>query len=138
MIRSEKQLAVLQERAGLDRQQLDSYERERDGLYEHFKGLAFGRGRLPPELSRQLAELSERYPGLQFDPDTGISKLDTDILFDSGDATLKPAPSELLDELVRVLKSPAAGDLKIWSRATPTANWSPAGECATSIPTTSI
>jgi chemotaxis protein MotB len=113
VIRSEEQLAVLQERAGLDRQQLEGYQRERDGLYEQFKGLAFGRGRLPPELSRQLAELSEKYPGLQFDPETGISKVDTDVLFDSGEAALKPGAERLLDELVRVLKSPAAGDLKI-------------------------
>lgn len=113
VIRSENQLAKLQERVGLDQQQLDGFQRERDGLYEQFKGMAFGRGRLPPELSEQLAELSKRYPSLQFDPETGISKLDTDILFDSGEAVLKPGAEQLLDELVRVLKSPAAGDLKI-------------------------
>jgi chemotaxis protein MotB len=113
VIRSEEQLAVLQERAGLDQKQLDGYQHERDNLYQQFKGLAFGRGRLPPELSQQLAELSRRFPSLQFDPETGISKLDTDILFDSGEAELKPGAEQLLDELVRVLKSPAAGDLKI-------------------------
>lgn len=113
VIRSEKQLALLQERSGLDRKQLETYERERDVMYDQFKGMAFGHGRLPPELSRQLAELSQRYPSLQFDPETGISKLDTDILFDSGEAVLKPGAGQLLDELVRVLKSPAAGDLKL-------------------------
>jgi chemotaxis protein MotB len=113
VIRSEKQAANLQERASLDKRQLEGYERERDGLYDQFKDMAFGRGRLPPELSRQLADLSRRYPSLQFDPETGISKLDTDILFDSGEAVLKPGAAQLLDELVRVLKSPAAGDLKL-------------------------
>jgi len=113
LIRSEEQLALLQERAGLDKSQLASFQQERDGLYEQFKGLAFGRGRLPPELSKQFAELSRRYPSLQFDPETGISKLDTDILFDSGEAELKPGATQLVDEFVRVLKSPAAGDLKI-------------------------
>ena len=103
----------MQERAGLDKKQLEGYERERDQLYDQVKGLAFGRGRLPPELCQQFAELSQRYPGLQFDPETGISKLDTDILFDSGQAVLKPGAEQLLDQLVRVLKSPAAGDLKI-------------------------
>ena len=113
VIHSEKQLALLQERAGLDRKQLDGYERERDGLYQQFKDLSYGGGRLPAELSRQLAELSRRFPSLQFDPETGISKLDTDILFDSGEAELKPGAGQLLEELVRVLKSPAAGDLKL-------------------------
>ena len=113
VIRSEEQLALLQERARVDERQLEGYRCERDGLYEQFKGLAFGGGRLPPELSRQLVELSQKYPSLQFDPETGISKLDTDILFDSGEAVLKPGAERLLDELVRVLKSPAAGPLKI-------------------------
>jgi chemotaxis protein MotB len=113
LIRNDRQMAVLEERAGLDKRQLEDYQRERDGLYEQFRGMAFGRGRLPPELSEQLSELSRRYPNLQFDPETGVSKLDTDILFDTGEAVLKPGAERLLDDLVRVLKSPSAGDLKI-------------------------
>jgi len=108
VIHSEEQLAALQDRTGLE-----SNQRERNGLYEQFKSMAYGRGRLPPELSQQLTDLSKKYPSLQFDAETGISKLDTDILFDSGDAALKPGAERLLDELVRVLKSPAAGELKI-------------------------
>ena len=33
VIRSERQLARLEERAGLDQKQLETYQRERDGLY---------------------------------------------------------------------------------------------------------
>lgn len=113
VIRSEKQVALLQERSSLDQKQLDEFRRERENLYSQFKGMAFGRGRLPAELSQQFAELSRRYPGLQFDSETGVSKLDSDILFDSGEAELKPGAERLLDDLVRVLKSPAAADLKI-------------------------
>ncbi len=113
VIRSEEQLATLQDRSTVDRRQLQDYQRERDGLYQQFDGLAFGRGRLPPELSRQLVELSKKHPSLHFDPETGVSKLDTDIMFDIGEATLKPGAERLLDDLVRVLNSPAAGDLKI-------------------------
>lgn len=113
VIRSEEQVALLKERSGLDQRQLESFQRERDGLYAQFKGLAFGGGRLPAELGQQLAELSRRYPGLQFDPETGMSKLDTDVLFDTGEAVLKPGAGQLLDDLVRVLKSPVAGELKL-------------------------
>ena len=113
VIHSEEQLALLEERARLDERQLEGYQRERDGLYQQFQGLAFGGGRLPPELSRQLVELSRKYPSLQFDPESGVSKLDTDILFDTGEAVLKPGAERLLDALVNVLKSPAAGQLKI-------------------------
>ncbi len=103
----------MQERSALDKRELETYSRERDGLYQQFQDMAFGGGRMPPELSRQLVELSRRHPSLQFDPETGVSKLDTDILFDSGEAVLKPGAGRLLDDLVRVLRSPAAGNLKI-------------------------
>ena len=113
VIRSERQVARVQEQDSLDQKQLEAYQCERDGLYEQFNGMAYGRGRMPPELGRQFAELSQRYPNLQFDPETGISKLDTDILFDSGEAVLKPGAEQVLDELARILRSPAAGSLKI-------------------------
>ena len=42
-----------------------------------------------------------------------MSKLDTDILFDSGDAELKPGAERMLSDLARVLRSPEADGLKI-------------------------
>jgi len=60
-----------------------------------------------------LADLSRRYPALQFDPSTGASKLDTDILFDSGSAELKPGAEPVLQELAGVLAAPEAHDLRI-------------------------
>ena len=45
LIRSEEQLALSQQRTQLEDQQLESYQRERDGLYEHFRSLAAGGGR---------------------------------------------------------------------------------------------
>ena len=113
LMRTEKELALMQEEVGLDRQQLANYQEERSELHQQFQGLVGGRARLSPEMSRQLADLSSRYPVLQFDPATGISKLDTDILFDSGDAELKPGAEQMLAELARVLKSSEACDLKI-------------------------
>jgi chemotaxis protein MotB len=63
--------------------------------------------------SRQLAALAEQYSYLHYDPQTGIAKVDTDILFDSGDAKLKPGAQQLLQQLVAVLQSPSGRDLKI-------------------------
>ena len=40
VIRSEEQLALLQDRAKIDRNQLDAYQQERDGLYDQFEGMA--------------------------------------------------------------------------------------------------
>ncbi|MHC4178395.1 MAG: hypothetical protein ACYSWU_12860, partial [Planctomycetota bacterium] len=75
LIRAERELALLEEEVGLDREQLSNYQRERGELHEQFKGLANGRARVPPELSARLTELSRQYPSLQFDAATGISKL---------------------------------------------------------------
>jgi chemotaxis protein MotB len=69
--------------------------------------------RLPPGVSQQLADLGARYSSLNFDPATGIAKLDTDVMFDSGQAELKPAAQALLGELARVLQAPDAAELKV-------------------------
>ena len=37
----------------------------------------------------QLAELSRRYDWLAYDPEIGVSRFDTDVLFDSGEAELR-------------------------------------------------
>ncbi len=68
---------------------------------------------LPAGVNGRLADLASRYPSLQYDPKTGISKLDTDLLFDSGDAELKPGADRILNEFADIFKSPEARDLKI-------------------------
>jgi chemotaxis protein MotB len=70
-------------------------------------------GRMPAGISGRLAELAERYPSLHYDPATGISKLDTDVLFDSGDASLKPDADRVLAEIAEIFSSPEASQLKL-------------------------
>lgn len=110
---AEEKLAAMADQRELERRQLANYERERRQLHEQVKGLAQARGPLPPETNRRLAELTARYPNLRFDPETGVGKFDTDILFDSGQTELKPGAERVLAELVGVLKSPEAADLKV-------------------------
>ncbi len=93
LIRAEEDLARLDQRNGGSRAQIGT--------------------RLPEGLSGRLAELAERYPSLQYDPKTGVSKLDTDLLFDSGDAQLKPGADRILREFAELFQSPEARDLKI-------------------------
>jgi flagellar motor protein MotB len=69
--------------------------------------------RLPAEISRQLAGWARQYPNLHFDEETGVSKCDLDVLFDSGQAELKPAARAMLTELAQVLQLAEAKDLKI-------------------------
>jgi chemotaxis protein MotB len=112
MVRAEQELAVLQEQIDLDRKRLGSFQRETGDLRDQYKALA-GPAQLPSTVSKQLAELGRRYSSLHFDPVTGIAKLDTDVLFDSGQADLKPAAQAMLGELAHVLQSPDAAGLKV-------------------------
>lgn len=113
LMRAEEELALLDERCDLQRQQLSNSQQQRDQLHNQFMGLLGGRHGMSAEMSRQLADISERYPALCFDPYTGISKLDTDILFDTGQADVKQGAEGVLTELVRVLNSPEGRDLKV-------------------------
>jgi flagellar motor protein MotB len=75
-------------------------------------GLPNGR-RLPATVSQQLAGWARQYPNLHFDTETGVSKCDMDVLFDSGQAELRPAARNMLVELAQVLQLAEAKDLKI-------------------------
>jgi chemotaxis protein MotB len=70
-------------------------------------------GALPGDLSGRLADLAKRYPSLHYDPATGISKLDGDVLFDSGDDQLKPDADPLLREIAEIFNAPEARGLKL-------------------------
>ena len=69
--------------------------------------------RLPAAVSQQLLGWARQYPNLSFDSETGVSKCDMDVLFDSGQAELKPAARTMLTELAQVLQLAEAKDLKI-------------------------
>ena len=113
LMRTEENLALLEDRLGLNQKQLANYQREREQLHEQFQRVANWGSRVPPEIGNRLAEIARRYPSLQFDPKTGVSKLDTDILFDSGTEELKPGAEKVLQELVQLMKSAEAKDLKL-------------------------
>jgi chemotaxis protein MotB len=68
---------------------------------------------IPDGVSGRLADLARRYPSLQYDAETGISKLDTDVLFDSGRSELKGEVKQMLGEFAEIFASPEAKQLKI-------------------------
>ena len=96
LIQSEEQLAALDQQSQADRKRLAAMQTE----------LSDGNGnRLPPNLSTQLANLSRRYPTLQFDTTTGAAKLDSDVLFDPGEAELKDDAQQMLTEFAHILRA---------------------------------
>ena len=104
LIQSEEQLASLDQQSQANQKQLAAMRNE---LYD-------GRGnRLPSNISSQLANLSHRYPSLQFDSATGAAKLDTDVLFDPGEAVLKDDAQQMLADFAKVMRTGEARDLKM-------------------------
>ena len=109
LVSSEEQLADIQRRYELDEQRLANLESERDQIHQRF-----GNGRsLPPGLSDRLAALAQRYPSLHYDSVTGISKLDTDVLFETGQAEIDQGGRDVLREFAAVLRAPEANGMKL-------------------------
>jgi len=106
LIRTEEDLALLEEQSGLDRKQLANLNYQRDRVQDQFRGMVNSRRPVSAQTRGQLAKISQRYGNLFFDPAVGVSKFDKDVLFDEGDDTLKPGAEEVLEQLVQELKSP--------------------------------
>lgn len=111
--RTEEDLALLEEQLELERRRLANYRNERDLLRDSYQQVSAGLAGVSPEVGNQLAELSRRSDALEFDPRTGIAKLQTDILFDVGTADLKPGAKDVARDLVNLLNTPEARDLRI-------------------------
>ena len=113
LIETEEELARLDAQQELSRQKLASYQFDRHQLGAQVQCLAGRQWPVSSEVCGRLAEIARQHPELCFDPQTGVAKLDTDILFDVGTSELKPAAQETLGGLVKALAAPEARDLKV-------------------------
>lgn len=68
---------------------------------------------LSDSANQQFADLARKYPGFEFDPQTGVSKFQNDILFESGSDDLKPEATQLLAEFARILNEGDASQLNV-------------------------
>ncbi len=108
LLRAEEELALMDGKAGIDRERLEAYRsrRDRTASIDPMPGLM-------PHTEARLARISKRYGSLAFAPGGGVSKLDTDILFDEGNDALKPGASEVLRDLATMLNSEDGEELKV-------------------------
>ncbi|HVU86622.1 MAG TPA: OmpA family protein [Pirellulales bacterium] len=114
LIQAEEELAEMDQRLGVDRKQIANFQHERRTLRGQVETIVNNaRGSRGSARDLRLEELSRRYDWLAYDPETGISRFDIDVLFDSGGAELHAAARESLDDLVRFLKSPEAAELRV-------------------------
>lgn len=68
---------------------------------------------LSPDANRRFEDLRNKYKDFDFDPQTGVSKFSSDLLFASGSDELNPKANELLKEIAQILNQGDARDLKV-------------------------
>jgi chemotaxis protein MotB len=118
--RAQEALAAERQRAELARQQAEAerqrnanLDAERKTLHNKYVSLLDRTKKLENPLSaatnQKFADLVKKYPGFNFDPETGVSKFSSDVLFDSGSATVKPSAKPLLSDFARIMNE---GDAK--------------------------
>lgn len=72
-----------------------------------------GSSPLPADTQRALEDLKKRYPEFEFDANTGVSKFDTDLVFESGSDSLRPQAAAALKEFAAILGNGTAKELNI-------------------------
>jgi len=75
--------------------------------------LTSARNPLSDATNRQFADLEKKYPGFEFDPQTGVSKFSNDILFESGSDELRRDAEPLLADFARILTNGEASQLNV-------------------------
>lgn len=107
---SQSQLGVAQQRLDNLKNGLAQMQQNNLGLIDRLKNSKNPLGR---DTTRRLLDLSGKYKNFEFDPETGVSKFHSDILFDVGSDRVKPDGLQLLQEFASIMKQPDASKLKI-------------------------
>lgn len=68
---------------------------------------------LTDQLTERMKRLAAQYPGFEFDPRTGVSKFQDDILFTSGSAQLRTDAQPILRDFASIMNDPGAQELNI-------------------------
>ena len=68
---------------------------------------------LSDQASRDFEDLARRFPGFEFDPQTGVSKIREDILFNSGSDEIRAEAERLLTEFARILNNGESSQLNV-------------------------
>ena len=106
LMKAEEELAMLEERVGIDKQKLSNYEYERDQVGQELQGLVQTASYRSGSVDPRVRDLCRQCPDFKLDPKSGMCKLKSDVLFTSGEASLPPDARRQLDQLAQMLKTP--------------------------------
>lgn len=95
-------------------QRLDNLNAERSALHDKYRNFLTGASNpLPGSATDRFRELAERYPEFEFDPETGVSKFNADLLFPLGSDEIRPDADGLLREFAKIMNEPDARQFNI-------------------------
>lgn len=106
--------AGMEQQLSIAHQRLDNLNAERAALHERYKHLLTSvQNPLPGGATARFRELAERYPEFEFDPETGVSKFNSDLLFALGSDEVRPEAQQLLKEFAAIMNSEEARQFNI-------------------------
>ena len=68
---------------------------------------------LSPDANARVRDLVGKYPGITFDENTGVAKLESDLLFDPGSDDVRPQADGLLREISKILNEGSTRQLRV-------------------------
>jgi chemotaxis protein MotB len=106
--------AALEQQLAIANQRLDNLNSERAALHDRYKHLlTSSQNPLPAPATARFRDLAERYPEFEFDPETGVSKFNTDLLFPLGSDEIRAESQQLLQEFAAIMNSDDARQFNI-------------------------
>jgi len=106
--------AGMEQQLAIANQRLNNLNAERAALHDRYKHLLTSSGNpLPGGATARFRELAERYPDFEFDPETGVSKFNADLLFALGSDDVRPEAHHILKEFAAIMNSPEAQQFNI-------------------------
>lgn len=72
-----------------------------------------GSSPLSDDATLRLKKLKDKYPEFEFDPQTGVSKFSTDLLFNSGSDEIRPEAAKVIAEFASIMNQSDARHLKV-------------------------
>jgi chemotaxis protein MotB len=110
----------LEDQVAAQERLLANYEQRKgewDQELEDMRGRVAGmsdRNPLPKKVIYNLQDFAQRYPEfVDVDPETGISKFKSDVLFDLGQAQLRPESERVLQDFAKIFQDPSGRALQI-------------------------
>ncbi len=113
--RLEQQAEALKANLDLANQRLNNLASANEQLEQKYKNILTSSrdNPLSQDQIKRFEGLRQKYPEFEFDPETGVSKFSTDLLFASGSDQVTPRSQQILNEFAQIMNNADAKHLKV-------------------------